>query len=142
MTAPALAARLGAVGSPPPDGQPDEAVDAFVDETVHLIRSQFAGIVGNLALVAPLVLGVQALCWWGQGKDDPEWLRRGRMYPIDRSFSPGFGRFRFFGLWLWFGLWLLYGPGLLGFSFRHTNTGSLGDLSRLAVTCLRGGWRS
>jgi site-specific recombinase len=72
MTAPALAARLGAVGASPPEGlpgeQPDEAVEAFVDETVHLIRSQFAGIVGNLALVAPLVLGVQALCWWGLGE--------------------------------------------------------------------------
>jgi site-specific recombinase len=55
MTAPAMAARLR--GS-----RHDE--EAFVDEVVHLIRSQSAGIVGNLALVAPLVLAVQALAWW------------------------------------------------------------------------------
>jgi site-specific recombinase len=29
----------------------------------HLTRSQAAGILGNLALVAPLVLAVQGLCW-------------------------------------------------------------------------------
>ena len=68
MTAPALAARLGAVSKAPSEaeatGQPDAAVEAFVDETAHLIRSQIAGIVGNLALVAPLVLGIQALSQW------------------------------------------------------------------------------
>jgi site-specific recombinase len=54
MTAPAMAARLR--GS-----HRDE--EAFVDEVVHLIRSQSAGILGNLALVAPLVLALQALAW-------------------------------------------------------------------------------
>ena len=68
MTAPALAARLGAVSDAPPEGQPDVAVEGFVDETVHLIRSQMAGIVGNLALVAPLVLGIQALSQWSLGE--------------------------------------------------------------------------
>ncbi len=68
MTAPALAARLGAVSDAPPEGQLDVAVEGFVDETVHLIRSQMAGIVGNLALVAPLVLGVQALSQWSLGE--------------------------------------------------------------------------
>jgi site-specific recombinase len=33
-----------------------QAISGFVDEVVHLIRSQVAGIVGNLALCAPLVL--------------------------------------------------------------------------------------
>ena len=54
MTAPAMAARLR--GS-----HRDE--EAFVDEVVHLIRSQSAGILGNLTLVAPVVLAVQALAW-------------------------------------------------------------------------------
>lgn len=54
MTAPAMAAKLGDVGS-------DAAVEDFVDEVVHLIRSQTAGIVGNLAMVAPVVLGGQWL---------------------------------------------------------------------------------
>ncbi|NML13755.1 site-specific recombinase [Azohydromonas caseinilytica] len=54
MTAPAMAARLR--GS-----HRDE--EGFVDEVVHLIRSQSAGILGNLTLVAPVVLAVQALAW-------------------------------------------------------------------------------
>lgn len=55
MTAPAMAARLR--GS-----HRDE--EGFVDEVVHLIRSQSAGILGNLALVAPVVVALQALAWW------------------------------------------------------------------------------
>ncbi len=55
MTAPAMADKLTDMGS-------DEAVEGFVDEVTHLIRSQAAGIVGNLAMVVPLVLGVQLAC--------------------------------------------------------------------------------
>jgi site-specific recombinase len=54
MTAPAMAEKLRDVAS-------DEAVEGFVDEVAHLIRSQAAGIAGNLALVAPLVLLAQWL---------------------------------------------------------------------------------
>ncbi len=54
MTAPAMAAKLADVRS-------DEAVESFVDEVAHLLRSQVAGILGNLLVVAPLVLGVQLL---------------------------------------------------------------------------------
>lgn len=61
MTAPALAAKLEAVG------QHEGAIEGFVDEVTHLIRSQIAGIVGNLALVAPVVLAAQGLAWWAQG---------------------------------------------------------------------------
>ncbi len=52
MTAPAMAAKLSDVSS-------DAAVEGFVDEVAHLIRSQAAGIFGNLLVVAPLVLAVQ-----------------------------------------------------------------------------------
>ena len=52
MTAPALAQKLDDVGSV-------EGRTAFVDETIALIRSQVAAIVGNLALVFPVALGVQ-----------------------------------------------------------------------------------
>ncbi|MDE2628441.1 MAG: site-specific recombinase [Burkholderiales bacterium] len=70
MTAPAMAARLTDLGS-------DARVEGFVDEVAHLIRSQAAGIFGNLALVAPVVLAVQ---WLAQrafgaplvGKDEAE----------------------------------------------------------------------
>ena len=55
MTAPALAEKLADVSD-------DAAVERFVDEVAHLIRSQAAGIFGNLAVVAPLVLAVQ-LAW-------------------------------------------------------------------------------
>ena len=57
MTAPAMAQRLG-------DLRSDDSVEAFVDDVVHLIRSQAAGIFGNLALCAPLVLGAQLLAGW------------------------------------------------------------------------------
>ncbi len=52
MTAPAMADKLTDMGS-------DEAVEGFVDEVANLIRSQAAGILGNLAAVTPLVLAVQ-----------------------------------------------------------------------------------
>ena len=52
MTAPAMAAKLDDVSN-------DAAVEGFVDEVAHLIRSQAAGILGNLALVMPLVLTAQ-----------------------------------------------------------------------------------
>jgi len=50
-TAPALAARMHQVGKP-------EALEALVDEIVCLIRSQFASIVGNLALIVPTMIAL------------------------------------------------------------------------------------
>jgi site-specific recombinase len=60
MTAPVMAARLADISS-------DEQVERFVDGVADLIRSQAAGIFGNLAAVAPLVLLVQWLAaqWAG-----------------------------------------------------------------------------
>jgi site-specific recombinase len=58
MTAPAMAAKLAEVGSGRDSA--DQAVEGFVDEVANLIRSQTAGIVGNLAMVVPVVLAVQA----------------------------------------------------------------------------------
>ena len=54
MTAPALADKLADVSD-------DAAVEGFVDEVAHLIRSQAAGIIGNLAAVIPVVLAAQWL---------------------------------------------------------------------------------
>ena len=79
MTAPAMAAQLAGIGratgdtapaplGPPEQGTtPDDAtadpnVEAFVDEVANLIRSQAAGIFGNLAAVIPVVLAVQYGC--------------------------------------------------------------------------------
>ncbi|MBL8275135.1 MAG: site-specific recombinase [Pelomonas sp.] len=60
MTAPAMAEKLQHIDR-------DEGVEGFVDEVTHLVRSQVAGIIGNLALAAPLVLAVQGLCWLAFG---------------------------------------------------------------------------
>ncbi len=57
MTAPAMASKLEGVSAS------DAAVEGFVDEVAHLLRSQVAGIVGNLALVVPVVLLAQGLAW-------------------------------------------------------------------------------
>jgi site-specific recombinase len=54
MTAPALAEKLADVTS-------DEGIERFVDEVAHLIRSQAAGIFGNLLAVVPVVLAAQWL---------------------------------------------------------------------------------
>jgi site-specific recombinase len=54
MTAPALAEQLGDVAS-------DAGLERFVDEVANLIRSQAAGIFGNLLAVVPVVLGAQWL---------------------------------------------------------------------------------
>ncbi len=61
MTAPAMAAKLA-------DVRDDAAVESFVDEVTHLVRSQIAGIVGNLAAVIPAVLAAQWLAWWLLGQ--------------------------------------------------------------------------
>ncbi|WP_119153346.1 site-specific recombinase [Caldimonas tepidiphila] len=55
MTAPALAGRLS-------DLADDAAVERFVDEVAHLMRTQVAGILGNVVVVLPCVLVVQ-LAW-------------------------------------------------------------------------------
>lgn len=49
VTAPAMAAKLKDMSAP-------DAIERFVDEVAHLLRSQFAAIAGNLGLVIPGVL--------------------------------------------------------------------------------------
>jgi site-specific recombinase len=61
MTAPAMAAKLA-------DTRSDEAIESFVDEVAHLMRSQMAGIIGNLAVVIPVVLITQGLSWLLMGR--------------------------------------------------------------------------
>ena len=90
MTAPAMAAKLAELNTEAANevrrdaagadkrqalqamrarGDPDSpAVEGFVDEVTHLVRSQMAGIVGNLALVIPVVLAAQGLAWWLLGR--------------------------------------------------------------------------
>jgi len=65
MTAPALAATLptAPVANAIETGAPDPEMDAFVDRVAQLIRSQTAGIIGNVAICAPLVLLLQVVSW-------------------------------------------------------------------------------
>jgi len=58
MTAPAMAAKLRAMQRAPAERH-DDAVEEFVDEVANLIRTQMAGIIGNLAVAFPLVLAIQ-----------------------------------------------------------------------------------
>ena len=60
MTAPAMAATLAGTVD-------DDHIEAFVDRVAQLIRSQTAGIVGNLMVCGPLVLAVQLACKAGFG---------------------------------------------------------------------------
>ncbi|WP_342451079.1 site-specific recombinase [Piscinibacter koreensis] len=68
MTAPAMAEKLGDVST-------DIAVASFVDEVANLIRSQSAGIIGNVLAVVPVVLLLQWLLGLGSGG----------AWPLDRT---------------------------------------------------------
>ncbi len=75
MTAPALAATLPARGGP----AQAEDLETFVDRVAQLMRSQAAGVLGNLAVAGPLVLSLQALSTglWGSplvGRETAEHL--------------------------------------------------------------------
>ncbi len=60
MTAAALAARLAGLRA---GGGDPQAALAFVDEALALVRSQWAGVLGNLGLVIPVMLALQGLAW-------------------------------------------------------------------------------
>jgi site-specific recombinase len=62
MTAPALAATLSELSGAHTGAEREHAIEAFVDRVAALIRSQAAGIFGNLAVCAPLVLAIQLAC--------------------------------------------------------------------------------
>jgi site-specific recombinase len=69
MTAPAMAEKLATLHRPGNDPAAEQAaVDGFVDEVTHLVRSQMAGIAGNLALVIPVVLALQWAGWGLMGR--------------------------------------------------------------------------
>ncbi len=53
MTAPAMAAKLKDISDP-------TAVESFVDEVTHLVRSQFAAVLGNVVVVFPVAIALSA----------------------------------------------------------------------------------
>jgi site-specific recombinase len=61
MTAPAMAAKLK-------DLTGSNEVEAFVDEVTHVVRSQVAAVVGNLALVVPCVILISLAMQYFYGK--------------------------------------------------------------------------
>ncbi|MFY3384007.1 site-specific recombinase [Paracidovorax sp. MALMAid1276] len=60
MTAPAMAAKLKELGA-------SDAIESFVDEITHLVRSQVAAVLGNVLVVFPAVLGLAALIALAKG---------------------------------------------------------------------------
>lgn len=60
MTAPAMAAKLHELGG-------GTAVESFVDEVTHLVRSQVAAVLGNVLVVFPAVLALAGLLAWATG---------------------------------------------------------------------------
>jgi site-specific recombinase len=57
MTAPAMAAKLKDMDS----AEASHSVEPFVDEVTHLVRSQVAAVLGNVLMVVPAVLLLNAL---------------------------------------------------------------------------------
>ena len=57
MTAPAMAAKLKDIDS----AEASHTVEPFVDEVTHLVRSQVAAVLGNVLMVVPAVLLINAL---------------------------------------------------------------------------------
>jgi site-specific recombinase len=60
MTAPAMAAKLKELES-------SAAMDEFVDEVTHLVRSQSASVLGNVLMVVPVVVLINLLIVWISG---------------------------------------------------------------------------
>lgn len=61
MTAPAMAAKLKDLADP-------QAVEGFVDEVTHLVRSQCAAVLGNVAVVFPAAVLISGLWQLGRGQ--------------------------------------------------------------------------
>ncbi|MFZ3129072.1 MAG: site-specific recombinase [Rhodoferax sp.] len=61
MTAPAMAAKLRDIADP-------AHLDAFVDEVTHLVRSQVAAVLGNVAVVFPAAILLSLVQQWFTGR--------------------------------------------------------------------------
>jgi len=61
MTAPAMAAKLKDIAD-------SQALDSFVDEVTHLVRSQVAAVIGNVAVVFPVVVALSVAMTLGMGR--------------------------------------------------------------------------
>lgn len=61
MTAPAMAAKLKDIAD-------SQALDSFVDEVTHLVRSQVAAVIGNVAVVFPVVVALSVSMTFGMGR--------------------------------------------------------------------------
>jgi site-specific recombinase len=66
LTAATLAARLADMQTARARGE-TRATEGVVDEIAMLLRSQMAGVIGNLGLVIPTVAAAQGLAWWWAG---------------------------------------------------------------------------
>lgn len=71
MTAPAMAAKLQDLKQP-------GALEQFVDEVTHLVRSQVAAVIGNVVVVFPVVVSLSWLLLqlWGQPLLDAQYAQK------------------------------------------------------------------
>jgi site-specific recombinase len=93
MTATVLASKLD---------EENDSVEPFIDEIIHLLRSQMATVVGNLITVIPMVMAIDlvyVLCS-GQHFTDPEYAKK-----TIESFSV-FGLTPLFAVWTGILLWV------------------------------------
>ncbi|MFN5348214.1 MAG: site-specific recombinase [Polaromonas sp.] len=66
MTAPAMASKIKDIGVK--DIEDGQAIEDFVDEVTHLVRSQVAAVFGNVLMVVPCVLLVNVLVLLAAGR--------------------------------------------------------------------------
>jgi site-specific recombinase len=93
-TAPALAERMHQVREP-------QALEELVDEIVYLIRSQFASIVGNLALVVPATMALHLAILAVTGRPMLSLDKVAKAIHSLTIFGPSFFYAGFTGILLW-----------------------------------------
>jgi site-specific recombinase len=95
MTAPALAAKLDHVAD-------EKGKQDFVDETIALVRSQVAAVIGNLAMVTPVALAIQLIWIYTTGEstfDEAKAIKTIESFSV-LGWTPIFAAFTGILLWL------------------------------------------
>ncbi|MGE5085808.1 MAG: site-specific recombinase [Bacillota bacterium] len=95
MTGPALAERMCDVGS-------EEGMEALVDEIANLIRSQVAAVGGNVLLVVPVSLLIDATMYFLSGHHVMSEAKAMKAFTSVDIFGPAIVYAAFTGLLLWF----------------------------------------
>lgn len=94
MTAPALAEKMQEVGTP-------EGMESLVDEIAHLIRSQVAAITGNVLMVVPVTLLIDAVFFFTFGRHIMSHETAHHAFEAVDIFGPALLFAAFTGILLW-----------------------------------------